>query len=307
MLDSAAMKRIAMIAALTGLCACAGVPKEGRIGVLVMAHGGEPEWNQLAEESLEPLRAAFPTELALGMARADTLQKAVSLLERRGVRRIAVVRLFLSGDSFLIRTEKILGTAPGAGPRPAHWDMSGHDMSRMMERGPDAMPLWRVESRSRFVLTREGLLDGPIGGRILVKRARELSADPSVESVLLLGHGVGDDAADAAWRESMMPAVEALRRALPFHTVQAATMRDDWPEKRALARREIRLFVNRERDAGRKVLAIPYRLSGFGPQADMLKDLELVMDGRGLLPDPAVGEWMLEQARAAMDSAGWRP
>lgn len=299
------MKRLLSVFALIALGACAGVPKEGRVGVLVMAHGGDPEWNRLAEEAIAPLAREYPAELAFGMARADTLQHAVDRLERRGVRRIVVARLFLDGNSFLSRTEKILGVAPGAGPRPAHWDMSGHDMGAMMERGPDAMPLWRVESRSRFVLTREGLLDGSVGAGILVKRARSLMSDPSAESVLLLGHGLGDDAADRAWRAGMEPAAEALRRALPFHAVQAATMRDDWPEKRALARREIKRFADSERDAGRRVLAIPYRLSGFGPQAAMLEGLDLVMDGKGLMPDPEVGAWLLAQTRAAIDAAGW--
>ncbi|PHQ70035.1 MAG: hypothetical protein COB97_05940 [Paracoccus sp.] len=107
-----------------------------------------------------------------------------------------------------------------------------------------------------------------------------------------------------AWNQSV-EALAAVRRALPFYEVKALTMRDDWPKKRDLARREIRAFVNKARDEGRRVLVVPYRLSGFGPQASMLKGLEIVTDGKGLLPDPAVGNWMLDQAAAAIENAGW--
>ncbi len=297
------MKRLLPIlfAATAG---CASSSGAGRVGVLVMAHGGEAEWNRLAEEAVGAVAKKYPTEIAFGMARADTLQKAVSRLEKRRVRRIAVVRLFLSGDSFLGRTEKILGAKPGAGVRPENWDHAGH-AGHAMHMDPRTMPLWRVETSSRFSITREGLLDGPTGEGILIKRARALSRDPSLESVLLLAHGVGHDRADRMWRKRMEPAANAIGRAIPFHEVKALTMRDDWPKKRDLARREIRLFVNKARDEGRRVLVVPYRLSGFGPQASMLDGLEIVMDGKGLLPDPAVGDWMVDQARQAIESGGW--
>ncbi|PCI40025.1 MAG: hypothetical protein COB53_02270, partial [Elusimicrobia bacterium] len=145
--------------ALAAGCATSG--EAGRVGVLVMAHGGEPEWNRLASEAAASLAKEYPTEIAFGMARADTLQKAVMRLEKRHVRRIAVVRLFLSGKSFLGRTEKILGAVPGASERPAHWEHHGHGDHAMMD--PRTMPLWRVKTNSEFVITREGLLDGPTG------------------------------------------------------------------------------------------------------------------------------------------------
>jgi hypothetical protein len=300
------MKRFLMSAALlVGLGGCASTPEGGRIGILVMAHGGEAEWNRHAEEAVRPLAALYPTEIAFGMARADTLQNAVYRLERRGVRRIAVVRLFLSGDSFLDRTEKILGLVPGAGVRPRDWDHTRH-AGHHMHMDPAKMPLWKVETRSRFSVSREGLLDGPTGEGILVKRARVLSRDPSMESVLLVAHGVGDDRLDRLWREKMGPAAKAVSRALPFYEVEALTMREDWPDKRDLARREIRIFANRARDAGRRVLVIPYRLSGFGRGASLLKGLEIVSDGKGLLPDPAVGDWLVERAEATISRAGWR-
>ena len=87
----------------------AAQPHASDLGILVMAHGGDPQWNQDVEATVAPLREKYPTEIAYGMARTSTIREAVQRLEDRGVRRIAVVRMFISGDSFLPATEYILG------------------------------------------------------------------------------------------------------------------------------------------------------------------------------------------------------
>jgi len=272
-----------------------------------MAHGGAGGWNDLVEEAAAPLSAKAPLEVAFGMARADTLQDAVTKLEAKGVDRIVVLRLFVSGRSFLKRTLKILGLKKGAGKRPEDWDEHlGHEGHHMHMGGPDAMPLWKVETRSEFYVTREGLLEGGVAEKVLVKRAKKLSTDPKDESVLLLAHGVGIDMIDAFWRRGMIPTAEAVKAALPFRDVAALTMRDDWPEKRKLSTIEIRDFVKKANKDGGRTLVIPYRISGFGPHSDMLDGLEIVKDGRGLLPDPLVTAWFERQLEKALQETGWK-
>jgi hypothetical protein len=56
-------------------------PASGRVGVLVMAHGGSPDWNAAVEAAMAPLAAELPTEVAFGMARRETLQEAVDRLD----------------------------------------------------------------------------------------------------------------------------------------------------------------------------------------------------------------------------------
>ena len=65
-----------------------------------------------------------PGRSGLGTADAASLQEAVAELESRGVREIGVVRLFVSGDSFLDRTEQILGLRAGARRSPS-WQRTG--------------------------------------------------------------------------------------------------------------------------------------------------------------------------------------
>lgn len=84
-------------------------PPDGAMGVLVMAHGGGDKWNAAVENAVARLRDAYPIEIAFGMAHRPALQDAVTRLEARGVERIAVVRLFISGASFLHQTEYVLG------------------------------------------------------------------------------------------------------------------------------------------------------------------------------------------------------
>jgi hypothetical protein len=60
-----------------------------------------------------------PPPIAFGMADADSLQESVRRLEGRDVRRIGVVRMFVSGESFLQRIEQVLGLQAGAPPAPA--------------------------------------------------------------------------------------------------------------------------------------------------------------------------------------------
>lgn len=285
--------------------ACAGgatrpspaVPTQDDFGVLVMAHGGPPEWNAAVEEALAPLRAEQPLEVAFGMADAVSLQEAVDRLEAQGVRRIGVVRLFVSGESWYERTARILGIEPGAPPRPepaAAGDHPGHHDHH----GGHRMAFWRLRTGAAYALSRDGLLDAPEMGEVLLARARALSREPSREDVLILAHGPGDDAENARWLAKLDARAGSVRAALPFRRVAVETLREDWPQARAEAERRIRAFVERAAAEGGQALVIPFRVHGFGPYADVLQGLDYRADGTGLLPHPAVTEWLRQQAAA---------
>src|SRR5262245_35121090 len=139
---------ISIVAALTVLAGCATTAPAPRddLGVLVMAHGGSKQWNKEVLAAVEPLKGAHNIEVAFGMADAASLQQGVERLEARGARRIGVVRLFISGESFLDRTEQILGLTPGAPQRDtAKTDHAGHDAGHSME-------FWRIDSQSSFAV-----------------------------------------------------------------------------------------------------------------------------------------------------------
>ncbi len=263
-----------------------------RSGLLVMAHGGSAEWNASVEAAVAPLAKQIPTEIAFGMANPLTLQQAVDRLESAGVRRIAVVRLFVSGTSFLHRTEYLLGKRPDP-PSP-----------RRTTRGaPDE--LLPVETFSQIEIDTEGLVDAVETGAILRSRALELSRDPTSEVVLILGHGNGDEAVNRHLLRGMWARAE-LVRAEGFGEVRVETLREDWAAAREEAEARIRAWVTDHVASGRRVLVIPFRLSGFGPYEDVLDGLEYEADGLGLLPHEAIGGWLRRRTAAVFCANGWQ-
>jgi len=294
---------IALFAALSLVTGCTSQltrssPDRRDFGVLVMAHGGGATWNREVEAMLAPLRSDYPLEIAFGMADAASLQEGVRALESRGVRRIAVVRLFISGESWYERTEQILGLRAGAPPKPASDAHAEHG-----EHGDHSMALWRIDTRSTFALSTQGLADAAEMGAVLADRARTLSRDARRESVLILAHGPGDDDENQRWLAQIDARANAVREALPFKTVRVETLREDWPEKRGAAEARVRAFVEQANHDGGRAIVIPYRVQGFGPYADVLTGLSYASDGRGLVPSAEVEQWVRRQVETLRGGA----
>jgi sirohydrochlorin ferrochelatase len=272
----------------------AGPTREGSsVGLLVMAHGGSTAWNETVAAVVAPLRDELPTAVAFGMADPRTLEVGLDSLRSTGVTHAAVVRMFMSGQSFLEQTEFLLGLSEdGLAPDIyGEWD-SG-----------DSTEVGAI-SHGLIVATHEaGLMDSREAREVLTDRARSHSQRPENESVLLIAHGMGDDGQN----ELVVQAMEAVSVSIGnvgFESVNGATLREDWPEKRAAAEKKIRDYVGSESEAGRKVIVVPMRLSGFGPYAEVLVGLEYTPT-EGLLPHPAISEWIRNTASSVICRAGW--
>ena len=91
-------------------------------GVLLMAHGGAPSWNERVLAVAEEADGTQPTEVAFGMASRASLQAALDRLVARGVKDVVAVPLFVSSHSSVITsTEYPLACARR--PRPT-WQSS---------------------------------------------------------------------------------------------------------------------------------------------------------------------------------------
>ena len=262
-----------------------------RPGILVMAHGGGPEWDGRINAALKPLRDRVPVALALGMADPGTLQAALDSLAERRVNNVAVVRLFVSGTAFLHPTEFLFGLRSDP-PRRA---MVGH---RMVD-GSELQPL---ATSGRILLMREGLAgSGEVAG-ILLDRIGAVGVRPRETGVLLLAHGMGVEAENEHLIEAMNEGAHTLRSA-GYAEVRVAALREDWAGPRAEAEREIRAAVTVMAEQGRNAVVIPYRVSGFGPYAKVLDGLEYVAT-EGFLPHQLITQWISARATAAFCSAG---
>ena len=260
-------------------------------GVLVMAHGGGAEWNRHVEAAVSDLGERLPLAIAFGMANPHTLQAALDSLDERGVRTVAVVRLFISPESFLHQTEYLFGLR---GDPPAR-GMIGHRMVA----GDEFEPL---AAGPRILLDRQGLMGSEQAARIMVERALANAPNPSATGALLIAHGMGAEEENERVLASMEPAAAALREA-GIAEVEVATLREDWRGPRDRAERGIRAAVDRMGRRWSRVVVIPYRLFGFGPYAGVLEGLDYV-GAEGLLPHPLVSDWVAARATATFCAAG---
>jgi sirohydrochlorin ferrochelatase len=263
-----------------------------RLGVLVMAHGGSDSWNRTVMEAVEPLTTEMPLAVSFGMADPRTMRAALDSLRADGVRRVAIVRLFLSGRSFLDQTEYLLGLS--ATPPETFMLMGGHGGAH------DTRP---IDHRLEVATHTEGLMTSPEAARIVAERARSAGRDPSNESLLLVAHGMGDDDENEEVRRAMEAIVDDMSSA-PYAAVAVATLREDWAEKRAEEEERIRSFVEDESRAGHRVIVVPMRLSGFGPYAEVLAGLDYAA-AEGLLPHEAITDWIRNTAARVACAQGW--
>tara|TARA_Y100001970_G_C14135473_1_gene804019 strand:+ start:159 stop:1046 length:888 start_codon:yes stop_codon:yes gene_type:complete len=265
-----------------------------RTGVLVMAHGAGPEWNGTVMEAVKPSMEILPTAVAFGMANPYTLRSGLDELREQGVTQVAVVRMFLSGESFLDQTEYLLGLSE---ERPQQFVLMGPAASDPGARIP-------LEHSMDIATHEQGILDSPYVGGIAVDRAAALGSDPSREAVLLIAHGMGDDGENNRVLALLHRAADQVTRE-GYADVEVATLREDWEEKRISAEAHIRGYVENQAGTNR-VLVIPMRLSGFGPYADVLAGLEYHR-GEGLLPHTDIGSWVVDTANEISCSTGWGP
>lgn len=275
-----------------------GIVADGgeRLGVLIMAHGGGEAWNRNVAEAVTPLREDHPTAIAYGMADRRTLEASLDSLRSSGATHVAVVRAFLSGESFLDQTAYYLGISN----TPPDRFMLHH----AGEAEPPPHAREPIDHGLVVATHSDGLLPSREATEIMVDRARSMSTSTSAESVILVAHGMGPEEQNDAVLAAMEPIVERLEDA-GFARVRAATLREDWPDVRKSAESEIRDFVASEGRAGRRVLVLPVRLGGFGPYADVLTGLSYE-HGEPLLPHPRISTWLRGRVQAIVCTQGWQ-
>ena len=277
--------------------AAAGIqatPPGGGAGVLVMAHGGDAEWNAHVSASLSELGGRMPVAVAFGMADPGTLQAALDELEAREAGTIAVVRLFLSRASFLHQTEFLFGLRPDPPARA----MMGHRMVAGSE-------LSRLETNARILLDTAGLAGSEQVTGIVLERADASSPDPAATGVLLIAHGMGSEDRNGRLLDAMEASARELR-SRGYGEVRVATLREDWAEARARAERDIRAAVGRMGERWGSVVVVPYRVYGFGPYAEVLQGLDYV-GTQGLLPHDLVAAWVAARSAEVLCAAGLVP
>jgi sirohydrochlorin ferrochelatase len=281
---------------------------QSKTGVLVLAHGGQPQWNERVLDVVRRVDAHQPAEVAFGMATRANIQSAIDKLTARGVTEIVAVPLFVSSHSSVITsTEYLLGlrdVAPkdlaifakmnhAAHGAPAADDHSAHGM-------PAADPASPVKTTAKLRMT-PAFNRHPLIGAIAADRAKSISSAPESEAVILVAHGPVPEDDNRKWLDDMAVLAEHVRTSAPYAHVDYMTVRDDaGPVIREAATKELRDKVEAQRAAGRRVLIVPHLMSFGGIEKGLLKrleGLEYTITTQALMPDDRVVDWVLQSLR----------
>lgn len=305
-----------LAAAMSLLLVAAAARAEAPYGILLLAHGGNASWNTEVERLRAKVNAKVPAETALGMADVESLQAAVDRLEKRKVKRIVAVPLFVhSRSEVLDQTAYALGLReqPSEVLREAYERIAqehaarakksaGHGHAAKGHGHSMEFSTARVKSREPIALA-PALDDHALVGRILSERAKALSKDPARERVVLVAHGPVDDAAVEAWHGSLRSLCGALK---DYRGCGFGLLRDDAaPEIRAAAVLELRALVAGPKGEQSRALVIPVLIARGGIERKIVKDLsglKYAWDGKTLMPHDGFDAWVLERAASATDS-----
>ena len=272
-------------------------------GILLLAHGGAPAWNENVRAIAASVDKTMPVEVAFGMATRANIQLAIDRLTERGAARIVAVPLFVSSHSSVITsTAYLLGLRKEMPAdlvrfaRMSHGDAGGDHAHHADPAVDGTKPV-----TSRVPITMTGALDShPYVGAIVRARAAAMSRMPAGEAVVLVAHGPVDDESNERWLMDLRRVASALNRDAGFRSVDVMTVRDDAPARiRDQATSELREIVER-RGKHSRVLVVPVLLSYGGIEAGIRKRLEglaYVMSDRALAPDDRLVAWVLEMAR----------
>lgn len=269
-------------------------------GVLLLAHGGQPQWNERVHDVARQVNERMPTEVAFGMATRANIKSAMDKLVARGVTNIVAVPLFVSSHSSVITsTEYLLGLrteAPGDLAKFAkmnHGSYGAPPGEHAHDGADPASPIAAiVPVKMTPALNRHQLV-----GAILADRARSISTSPATEAVILVAHGPVPDEDNRRWLDDMRVLADQVRAAAPFASVDCMTVRDDaGPAIREAATNELRMKVEAHRAAGRRVLIVPHLLSFGGIEKGLVKrleGLEYSITAQALMPDERIAQWVL--------------
>lgn len=250
-------------------------PKNGRVGVLALAHGFKEKGNNQFTAAFDDAGEAYPTTYAFGMAMmtSEHIQAAVTALEQAGAQTIVILPTTTADNSTLTQ----------------QWDyiFGLEDESAYLD-----VP--RVQTQARLVWS-ETPTAHPIMAEIMLDYARELSRDPANELVIIMGHGPQSAEDNEKELAILSRHADYLAREGGFMEVKFANVQDDAPTAvRAGNVAVIRGWAQSALDEGHDVVVVTTALTQSGVVGRMKQDVEGVasFNDKGLMQHPRFGAWI---------------
>jgi sirohydrochlorin cobaltochelatase len=277
-----------LLAALPSLAAA----QAGRVGTLILAHGGDRGWNDQVRAVAAEVRTGGPVEVSFLMgpeAPQHRFQDAARRLADAGATRIVVVPLLVSSHSGHYEQIRWLAGETDELEESMHHHLHMAGIERAAVDAP--------------IRVARAIDDSPEVARVLAERALAMQPRPAGRALYLMGHGPNDDEAYAQWMRNLRPLADSVRAATGFAEVGVGLVRDDAPaEVRAAAVAQVRAEIQRLHAAtGEPVVVVPVLVSrGRISEVKFRQDLEglaVVYSGEPLLPHPGLARWIEARVR----------
>lgn len=282
-------------------------PKSGKPGILILAHGGNSDWNNEVSKLAQATDKAYPTEVAFGMATKGDIEAAIHRLIRRGVGEIVAVPLFVSPHSSVVTsTQYLLGVISEAPADLAIFARMSHGHGGGAHAAHSSDPTKPIDLPVPIRMT-GALGRHPLVAQILLARARTISQKPSEETVVLVAHGPVPEEENKKWLADMAALAEQMKRSSLFRDIRYLTVRDDAPAPiRDQATAELRQLITGIKTENRRALVVPLLLSYGGIERGIKKRLEgldYTLPTQALSPDERLTEWVLVSVRESLRKA----
>lgn len=272
----------------------------GDTGVLVLAHGGGPEWDKAVTEAVMEVRGGFPKEIVFSMGEAEKIQAAVDKFEKHGIKAIIVIPLFLSSSSELVRQfEYVLGLRDEPDILFAILMKERAGTDEHHTKINPASVFKQVKFSVPFVLTKAINYD-PLIASVLAERIKELNLISDNLSVFLIAHGPVSEEDNKDWILDLRLYARNLSKQIKGVSVLTHTIRDDAPNFiKEMTQEIVRKNVREEKSKGREVAVIPFLLAPGGRREEIKRifsECGCRILAKTLLPHPNISLWIKQQA-----------
>lgn len=268
---------------------CLAAPLAGQTGLLVVAHGATPGWNEGVRATAAQVRWNGPVAVAFLMGEENETSgwdAGVGDLIRRGARQIVVVPLMVSSHGSHYRQVQYYAGELAALPDDLASHMHG------------ATPGAPVPMSVTGALDEAGEL-----GLALLEHWRALPPEDRRRPLMLMAHGPSSDAEAALWVRNLDAAIEVIRRDSGIR-IGIGLLRDDAaaPVRQAAVDSARAAILALRADAADSVTVMPVLISsgrlGIVTIPSDLAGLPIRYVPAALTPSPAMARWIERVALA---------
>lgn len=303
-------------------------------GVLLVANSGiSKEDREVLKIQKEIEKAGYPTAVSLNLADIRAIERAVKVLEAKGVKELVCVPLLVASRSgayeqleYLLglRQEPSVGFLKGLKSQDLtskKWGTRDSDEERKKKERFTIKMLWEKNKPKQTMTSSErsqlktklktrlspALNDHPYVAEIFLDRAKKLSQNPKKEVVVLVSQAPFGKSHQEAWEVQAGSVAHRLKELGGFFDAKAFSFRenssDEDQKKVGIQKKkpsDLRFFVEQSGRADKKVIILPHAMSRDEFAKSITADLSGLfykMGKEGLLTHPKIAKWVLEMAQ----------